>query len=71
MKKKILILIIINVLVLFVTMMFQPKCEPCIEGFECPLCISNEQIIILLSLFAFDIFYSIKYFIKRKDNGTG
>jgi len=66
MKKRILNLIIINVLVLFIVTMFQPQCEPCVEGFDCPLCISNMQIITLLSLFVFDVFYFFKFFLKRK-----
>ncbi len=65
MKKRILILTIINIIVLFIVYIIQPHCSPCFEGIECPLCYGKEQVIVLISLIIFNVFYIIKY-VKRK-----
>ena len=66
MKKDILILVIVNLVVLAIVYLITPQCEPCIEGAECPLCISGTQKVILAALLIFDVLYILKIFRNKK-----
>ena len=71
MKKKIVLLVLINILVCFVVYLMQPLCEPCIKGIECPPCISNDQILLVVILVLFDIIYLMKILNTKKSNKLG
>lgn len=65
MKKRNWIFVLVNIILLLIVYVIQPQCEPCIEGYDCPLCISITQIILLIGLFAFDVFIGFKYYFRR------
>lgn len=56
MSKKVIILCIVNVLVILLIIALQPHCEPCIDDKDCPICISNNQIVLSVLLLIGDIF---------------
>ena len=65
MKKNVLVLVI-EILLILAYLYFQPQCEPCIDMNDCPLCISNTQIGIIV-VGSFILLWLCVLLVKKKN----
>ncbi len=68
MRKKVVILILINIVVITIICIIQSLCVPCPPEVKCPPCISREQIILIILLCIFDLFFIGRMILTKKSN---
>ena len=62
--RKIFVFIIINIISFFFQLyVLMPQCQQFVYGKAFPSCFGKEQVIFLIALAIFDIFYIVKYFV--------
>ncbi len=58
-------LILVDLILYLLFKYYQPLCEPCLEGVECPPCLSEEQYFILYLGIAINTIFLIVWLFKK------
>ncbi len=64
--KKILLLIAINLALGLLYLYYQPLCEPCLENTYCPLCISKEKYMVIITAVILNILFLLAILFRNK-----
>jgi hypothetical protein len=65
-KNNVFRFLLLNLVLILLYCYYQPLCEPCLDNVNCPMCISNEQYVLIYLAVILNILNGIYILIRVK-----